>query len=145
MKKQLTEIEQQNVINKLESYLKDLKIRWDQENQNVKNWIFLDQKTLFNFAQFILNVIDELIIFVEQNIPDGTDKKAAVLSVVGKLFDYIAIQAFPFWLKPFTSFIKQIVVNITISELIDYIVSKYNSGYWSLQQEAANGQANKNA
>lgn len=139
MKRQLTAFEVQDVLNKLETYLSDLKIRWNQENPGSNSWFTIPRSYILKATTFIVGILDELITFVEPIIPEGGDKKAAVLAVVGKLFDYIVIQAFPFWLKPFAETIKAIVVNIIISHLIDFIVAKYNSGYWSMKQEATNG------
>jgi hypothetical protein len=140
MKRQLTAFEVQDVLRKLELYLNDLKVRWNQENPGgVRSWFTVPRSYILQATTFIVGIIDELITFVEPVIPEGSDKKAAVLAVVGKLFDYIAVQAFPFWLKPFAGTIKAIVVGIIISHLIDFIVAKYNSGYWSMKQEATNG------
>lgn len=142
MKKELTSLEVQDVVKKLELYLKDLEIRWDQEYNTKKTWFSFSKSVVLKSTQFLLNVVDELVIFVEQLIPSGSDKKLAVMAIVEKLFDYIAAQAFPLWLKPFTKTIKNIVISIIISELIDYIVAKYNAGYWS-SQEARHGEKNQ--
>jgi len=139
MKRQLTAFEVQDVLRKLELYLNDLKVRWDQENPGVGSWFTVPRSYILKATIFIVGILDELITFVEPIIPEGSDKKAAVVAVVSKLFDYIVVQAFPFWLKPFAGTIKAIVVGIIISHLIDFIVSKYNSGYWSMKQEATNG------
>jgi hypothetical protein len=139
MKRQLTAFEVQDVLRKLESYLGDLKIRWDQENPGSRSWFTVPRSYILKATTFIVGILDELITFVEPIIPEGSDKKAAVIAVVGKLFDYIVVKAFPLWLKPFAGTIKAVVVGVIISHLIDFIVSKYNSGYWSMTQEATNG------
>lgn len=141
MKKQLSSDEVQKVISKLEINLKDLKTRWDQENPK-SNWWIIPRNYLLRSTIFIFGSLDELITFVEGEIPDGSDKKEAVMAVVGKLFDYIVIQAFPFWLRPFSKTIKDIVIGIIVSKLIDFIVAKYNAGYWNMQ-EAPNGTTNQ--
>lgn len=142
MKRQLTADEIQDVIQKLESYLADLKARWDQENPGNRSWFAITRTYLITGTRFLLGCLDELINFVENMIPEGTDKKAAVLTVVGRMFDYIVTQAFPFWLRPFAGTIKEIVVNVIISQMIDFIVAKYNAGFWEAQQqqEADNGE-----
>jgi hypothetical protein len=139
MKKQLTATEVQDVIQKLDLYLNDLKIRWDQENPGTRSWFVIPRNYILNATTFIVGTLDEVITFVEPIIPEGNDKKAAVIAITSKLFDYIVVKAFPFWLQPFAGTIKKIVVNIIISQMIDFIVSKYNSGYWSTKQEAKNG------
>ena len=143
MKRQLTVFEVQDVLQKLEIYLNDLKIRWNQENKASRSWFKMPRSYILKATTFIVSTLDELITFVEPIIPEGSDKKASVMAVVSKLFDYIVIQAFPFWLKPFAGAIKTILVGIIISQLIDFIVDKYNFGYWSMKQEATNGKTYK--
>lgn len=135
MKRQLSNVEIQGVISQLESYLNDLKTRWNNEQEEKTSWFSISKSYLFKGTKFIIGCLDELILFVEDLIPEGKDKKQTVMIMVNKLFDYIVIQAFPFWLKPFVKVIKEIVINILISNLIDYIVDKYNSGYWKMKQE----------
>lgn len=142
-KRQLTTDEIQEVIAKLDQYLADLKARWDQENPGNRSWWKITKTYLVTSTMFIINILDELIIFVEGIIPAGDDKKAAVTAVVEKLFDYIVVQAFPIWLKPFAPVIKDIIVNIIIGKLIDYIVGKYNAGFWNM--EVDNGTENEKA
>lgn len=143
MKRQLTAGEITDVLQKLEGYLSDLKARWDQENPGGRSWFKLAIPYITKSTEFIVSILDELILFVEGIIPEGSDKKAAVMTLIGKLFDYIVVQAFPIWLKPFTSTIKLVVVNILVSNLIDFIVGKYNAGFWNQKQEANNGEASK--
>lgn len=140
MKKQLSAIEIQDVIAKLESYLSDLKTRWTQ-NAPSYSWWKLPHTYIHAASHFLIGVLDELILFVEGIIPEGSDKKAAVLAVVGKLFDYIVVQAFPFWLRPFAPAVKKVIIDIAISNLIDFFVAKYNAGFW--KQEATNGETVK--
>ena len=93
---------------------------------------------------FMMEVIDESILLAEKIIPTGTDKKAAVMTIASRLFDYIVIQAFPIWLQPFSGQIKSFVINILVSYLIDFIVAKYNAGFWNAKQEATtNGETSQ--
>lgn len=137
MKKHLSAIEEQDVILKLELYLKDLQNRWDREGKIDYSWIKLNKNYIFECAVFIINILDELILFVEEIIPQGSDKKIAVLTIVARLFDHIVLKAFPIWLKPFSPIIKKIIIEIIVNSLIDFIVSKYRNGYWSIKQEAS--------
>jgi hypothetical protein len=142
MKRQLSTDEIQDVIAKLDMYLSDLKTRWDQENPGNSSWWKVTQTYLLKSTSFIISILDELILFVESlQIPQGSDKKAAVIAMVGKLFDYIVIQAFPIWLRPFSGVIKEVVIGVIVNNLIDFIVAKYNSGYWTMQE--ANGTTNQ--
>ena len=99
--------------------------------------IKLNKNYIFECAVFIINILDELILFVEEIIPQGSDKKIAVLTIVARLFDHIVLKAFPIWLKPFAPIIKKIIIEIIVNSLIDFIVSKYRNGYWSIKQEAS--------
>ena len=138
MKKHLSAIEEQDVILRLDLYLKDLQDRWDRESQKKYSWIKINKNYIFECTVFIINILDELILFVEKIIPQGSDKKFAVVTIVDRLIDHIALTAFPIWLKPFAPIIKKIVIDIIVSSLIDFIVSKYRNGYWSVNQESLN-------
>lgn len=134
MRQQLTADEVQDVLNRLESALKDLKARWDAENPGT-SWWQIHRTYLVKSAMFIIQSLDEMIQLVEDLIPEGTDKKTAVLILAKKLFDYIVASVFPFWLKPFTAIIKRIVVDVIIDNMIEFIVSKYEAGYWKKEEE----------
>lgn len=135
-KRQLSTDEIQVVIQKLENYLNDLKVRWDAEGVTEKGWIFTAKKRLIKGTAFLIHCIDELIQFVEDLIPEGKDKKAAVISVLEKLYDYVIAPAFPIFLKPFTSTIKKIVLDVIVSIAIDFFVGKYNAGFWNGEENA---------
>jgi len=133
-KRQLSTDEIQEVLKNLEIYLNDLKIRWDNEGVTSKGWLFLARTRLVKGTIFITNCLDELIQFVEYLIPEGKDKKSAVLSILGKLFDHVVYEAFPIWLRPFTPTIKKIILDAIIGVAIDFIVAKYNAGIWNMEQ-----------
>ena len=136
MKRQLTLQETKVVISQLESFFEDSKKRWLQENPRIKSWFGIHHENLIHDAKFMIKITDELILFVENLIPNGPDKKIAVLYVISKLFDFIAATTFPIWLKPFTAIIKEIIVSIIITQLIDFMVDKYNAGFWETQIQA---------
>lgn len=129
-KRQLTIDEIQNVVQQLDQYLLDLKSRWNQQNIKNNSWWKVTGTYLITSASFIINSLDELILFVENIIPLGADKKTAVMALIGTLFDYIVVQSFPFWLKPFASIIKNIVIGIIVNSLVEYVVGKYSSNVW---------------
>lgn len=130
-KRQLSTDEIQAVLNRLDGYLTDLKTRWDAEGVTDKGWFFTAKRRLVKGAAFIIHCIDELIQFVEDLIPEGKDKKAAVMSVLDKLYDYVIAPAFPIFFKPFAPAIKKIVLDIIISVAIDFFIGKYNAGFWN--------------
>lgn len=131
MNKKLSADEIQNVLEKLEDYISDLQKRWDQENVEKKSWWKLNTKYLISSTLFLINALDEIIVFVEGLIPDGQQKKETTLKIVSKLFDYVVAAAFPLWLSPFSHIIKKIIIDVIIDSLINYIVSKYNNGSWN--------------
>ena len=65
---------------------------------------------------------------MQSSIPRGADKKLAVMAVLSKIFDYIVVQAFPVWMTPFAAIIKEMIVGVVISQLVEFIVSKYKNG-----------------
>ena len=133
MDKRLSADEIQDILNKLEDYISDLEKRWDQNNVEKKSWWRIKTSYLISSTLFIINSLDEIIIFVEGVIPDGQQKKEATLTVVSKLFDYVVATAFPIWLSPFVFIIKKIVIDVIIDSLINYIVEKYKNGSWNME------------
>lgn len=132
--KELSNLEEQQVVSTLENFFKDLKNRWDQEYQVNPSWFRISKTYIAASTIFIIQHLDECILLVENLIPSGTDKKAAVMTITSNLFRYIVLNAFPIWLKPFSPLIEKIVINIIVNSLIDFIVEKYNAGYWKKQQ-----------
>jgi hypothetical protein len=135
MEKNLTTDQIQEVLHKLSSFLEDSKAQWDSENPEKKAWFSVNKGVVIKATIFLISVTDNLIQFVENIIPVGSDKKAAVLLITAKLFDYISAQAFPIWLRPFVPVIKEVVVSVIISNLIEFIVQKYKAGYWKTEKE----------
>lgn len=133
MKKNLSTDDIQKIVTDLAVFLEDMKKRWDMENPEKKSWYKFNKTYLVKSTIFLLNVTDELIQFVEEVVPSGPTKKALVLSIVAKLFDYISIEAYPIWLRPFVPAIKELIVSVIISNLVEFIVSKYKAGYWKME------------
>ena len=81
-------------------------------------------------VQFLSKCLDQLVCYlVDQNLA-GADKKATVLDAFSKIFDTVVADLFPIWLKPFSSTIKNFVVNVALSHVIDFVVEKYKNGSW---------------
>lgn len=129
-RKKFTSDEVQGIIAQLNAVLADLKARWDQENVIQPVWWSIHRTNLVKITMFLLNCLDELVQFVETFIPDGTDKKTAVIMVISKLFDYVLVKAAPIWLKPFVWVLRYILIDIVANNLIDFLVAKYNQGSW---------------
>lgn len=79
---------------------------------------------------YILEACDYFVRSIEPLVHSGPDKKATVLDGLGKVYDLIVPALLPFFLKPFNSKIRSFVLNVLASLIIDFIVSKYNNGYW---------------
>ena len=120
----------QEQLVKLQAFLEEAKQKWDEENPKPKSWYDKNKAYLVKTTIFLIGITDTLINFVETFIIKGPDKKLAVLTITAQLFDYIAPKAFPIWLTPFIPIIKQIVISIIISNLIEFIVDKYKKGAW---------------
>lgn len=142
MEKQLTIDEVKQILDKAKGYLEDLKSRWNNQVDNFKKkWFFINHKQLKVGFEFILQSLDELVNFVEQLMPEyaGKDKKAIVVMVIEDLFDYVIQPALPIGLKFLVPKFKQIVIEYWIGNLIDFIVSKYNTGLWIKEVENEKG------
>jgi hypothetical protein len=123
------------VLDELNSYLENLKKSWDRKNPTKSSWMSINRTQLINCTIFLITALDDLIVYVQGVIPKGSDTKTAVMAVLSSSFDYIAVQAFPIFLKPFAPTIKQIIIGVIISQLIDFIVSKYKEGSWKMEAE----------
>ena len=121
------------IIYNLNKYLENIKNKWDEQNPVKSTWSSLNKTYLLNCTIFLISSLDDIIVYVQKVIPKGSDKKAAVMSIVSSVFDYIVVQAFPIWLKPFAPTIKQIIIGIVISQLIEFIVTKYKEGSWKME------------
>lgn len=136
-KRKLSVSEIQDILQNVESFLGNIKQHWDMTNTTSSSWWSLSRLRLVSGTQFIISHLDSMIQWVEDLIPSGTDKKAAVLMMAGKLFDYIIVTALPIWLKPFAGIIRDIVINVVIGNAIDFIVGKYNDGIWKKDETDA--------
>lgn len=118
-------------FDKLQEYLKNLVEKWTEQKETVsKKWFSFNNLQTVKITNFLLQSLDGLIQFVEPLIPSGTDKKLAVMTAAGQLFDFISKEAFPIILTPFVPMIRKVIIDILISNAIDFFVSKYNEGSW---------------
>jgi len=136
IKRKLSGDDIQSILQQVDGFLDRIRQQWDQENTTGTSWWRLNRLRLVKGTQFITDSLDTMIQWVEDLIPSGADKKAAVLMMAGKLFDYIVGSALPIWLKPFAGMIREIVINVVIGNAIDFIVRKYNNGIWKKDADA---------
>lgn len=115
----------------IDMFIDSMKAIWD--STKIKNsWYnFWGKTTLTPVTDFLLKCLDDLIEYVDQidNI-SGSDKKATVLAAIGIIYDYIIREAMPIWLRPFSTYVRNYVINILISHAIDWIIEKYRKGYF---------------
>jgi hypothetical protein len=135
VKKNLTSIEIQDDLIKLNTFLEETKQKWDVENPQPKSWFDRNKVYLVKTTTFLISCTDKLINLAQTFAAAGPNKKIAVLAITAQIFDYIVAKAFPIWISPFVPMIKQIVITIIISNLIEFIVSKYKDGSWNMEKK----------
>lgn len=134
MSESITVNQVQEQLVQLQSFLDAAKQKWDIENPKSKSWFDKNKLYIVKTTSFLISMTDGLINLVETFIIKGADKKMAVLAITAQIFDYIAAKAFPIWIQPLVPIIKQIVVSIIISNLIEFIVAKYRDGSWNWEK-----------
>jgi hypothetical protein len=130
---EVNQLGQVKEIPQINDAVMSLVAKWDLTSESAQISWWRIGTTSINFknaAKFLLGCVDELVALVEAYIQSGKDKKATVLFAVALLYDYIVAQALPIYLKPFAGKIKNLIIGVLVSELIDFIVSKYRAGAW---------------
>lgn len=128
-------------IEEIKIHLMALIAAWDAELEETKKkawwkpWTWFQKVNLVKATNFLLQSLDEFIQIVDQAIELGPDKKATVLDVISRLYDYVIAEALPIWLKPFAAPVKNYIIYILISSAIDWIVEKYRNGEWRKEVE----------
>lgn len=120
-------------LNEIDEYIKKLVEKWDEETAELKTsfWKFWETRVnLKKVTNFLLLSLDGLINLVDDLIESGPDKKATVLNAVDMLYEYVAREAIPIWLRPFAGRVKHYIIHTLVSESIDWIVEKYREGSW---------------
>lgn len=115
-----------NMQEQLRQLVLDIKSRWDAQKSAKGSWIISNSR--FNVAvPFFLKILDELMTFANTQEVAGIVKKTSVMAAISDLYDYIVSPLLPIYLKPFSSKIKELVVDTMISHLIDFLVVKIKS------------------
>jgi len=135
MNQNFTTDQVQEQLVQLQVFLEEAKQKWDSENPQPKSWFDKNKAYIVKTTIFLIGITDNLINLVETFLLKGPDKKIAVLAIATQLFDYVASKAFPIWISPFIPVIKQIVISIIISNMIEFIVSKYKEGAWKWENK----------
>lgn len=96
---------------------------WNQENPSPSWWGRLKGQWI-KAVSYLISAIDYFIDSIDNALPHGPDKKATVMDAVTKVYDVIVPGLLPIWLKPFNKRIKQFVIHVVVSILIDFVVGK---------------------
>lgn len=115
------------VSEEINNFIEAMKALWDSTKTNVPWWKFWKKVNFNGVINFLIGTVDQLVSFVAQLSIPGPDKKATVLSAVGKIYDYIIKEIMPFWLKPFSGRIRAFIIDVVLSNAIDWIVAKHNA------------------
>jgi len=121
-------------IFEIETYANKVKNDWEVLKKK-RAGFFTSNINLSDSVRFFITTLDEAIRFVETKYTEGSDKKTFVLEVLRRVYDTVIASQLPMWLWPFSSAIKSIVIDIIISNAIEYIVNQYNNGSWVKKNE----------
>lgn len=122
---------QAKIDDTLQSKIDSLCIQWDKTEEKVPWWKIWKTKGFVLVTNFLLAALDDFVNHVDKLNLSGPDKKATVMKAVSILYDYVVREAFPIWAKPFSSRIKDILINHVLAAAIDWIVAKYHDGVWT--------------
>lgn len=123
----LPEIEK--MVNSLATDWKDKVLA---ETGELKWWQFWRSgASLHTAAVYVIGSVDKLVDCVEGVISGGSNKKATVMYAVGLLYDYVVKECMPIYLKPFAGKLKKFVIDVIVSNAVDWMVSKYRAGAWN--------------
>lgn len=115
----------------IENFIVVMSANWDEQKEASPWWKIWKKISFSKITGFLLKALDDLIAYVDEFVDvSGPDKKATVLNAIGRLYDYIVIEAMPVWMKPFSKSIKNYIINDLVSTAIDWIVDKYRHGDW---------------
>lgn len=121
-------------VESVERMLEALKRAWDEQSKRKSFWG--RSVDLSRVTSFLLYSLDGVVNAVNEAVLTGPDKKATVLAALERLYDYTVREALPIWLRPFAGLIKSYVINVLISNAIDWVVAKYRSGSWVPKEES---------
>ena len=132
-------------VDVVEERLTKLMEEWDEETKGEaapwwQFWRWGSRIGLTKVTDFLIRALDQIINIVDDVIDVGPDKKATVLDAINRLYDYVAVQAIPIWLRPIAGTIKNYIVNTLISNAIDWIVEQYNNGSWKNKSGGVDGE-----
>jgi hypothetical protein len=120
-------------VNLLQDEIKSLIELWNRIKP-ASGWLSTVKGAWLVAAKFLLEATDALVIAIEEKVIPGPDKKATVMAAISQIYDAIIPVLLPIVLKPFNAKIKSFLIDVVISLMIDFVVSKYNNGSWTPPQ-----------
>lgn len=121
----------------IENYVSVLAYEWEKSKIDAPWWKFWQRLSMVRVTDFMLGSLEDMISFVDQITDIGPDKKATVMTIMGRIYDIIVKDALPVWLTPFAKSIKSLIMEEVISPVIDWMVTKYREGAWKPTAPAA--------
>jgi hypothetical protein len=106
---------------------------WDSMKSSKTLWAGKNSSKITNFIMIALDDMISTAALLTESIP-GPDKKATVINAVERLYDYTVLETLPVYLLPFSPIIKKYVIQVLVSNSIDWIVLKYKDGNWKLEK-----------
>jgi len=89
------------------------------------------KKGLLVIGRYLLEGLDDFV-RIAKSQGNPLEYKATILNSIGSLYDAVITGAkIPWWMKPFGSSLKNLVINVMASLLIDYIVKRYDGGQFA--------------
>jgi hypothetical protein len=104
-------------------------------------WDNIRQRDWVIAIKFLMYALDHLVTTIDGLMDNGADKKATVLKALDVLYTSIVIPITPIWLKPFNNKVKEFLLEVVFSIMIDFVVAKYREGAWNLKGQN-NGKKN---
>lgn len=110
--------------NEFKELVESLKLRWVEAQKAKSGWLSSAISRFSLAIPFYLTCIDELMKFVSKWQVDGSIKKVAVMEALSELYDTIIYPLLPFWAKAFSGTLKDLILNVGVSSLIDFLVKR---------------------
>jgi len=89
------------------------------------------KKSLLVVGRYLLEGLDDFIRIASAK-GNPLNYKATIISSASSLYDTVISDAkFPWWMKPFGGSIKELIIKVIASLLIDFIINRYSTGTFS--------------
>jgi len=129
-------------IDSIKGYIQDVVDQWVANNPDTVSWwkkilekgVGLTTKW-YEAVKYLIEATDYFINIVEDMVEGGPDKKATVLAAISSVYDSIVPMLLPVWIRPWNFKIKSFLINVVISLSIDFFVTKYREGNWTMEKE----------